>query len=190
MPTPLKPRPAPHGARTLGALALLCLALSGCGKPMAVHDFAGTQPVFDPLKFWAGHHRSWGVLEDSGGAPEETVVTDCVGAPQPDGTLRMTQTLTMGDGTVQHRNWRLWREASGHYAATANDMVGEAQGEAAGRVFHWAWVLALSPGNPLKNVTMDQWMYLYPGGTMMNRTTVRKLGLVVAQVSERFEAVP
>jgi hypothetical protein len=65
-------------------------------------------------------------------------------------------------------------------------MVGEAHGVAAGRVFHWSWVLALSPGNPLKNVVMDQWMYLYGGGTMMNRTTISKLGIIAAEVSEQF----
>ena len=69
-------------------------------------------------------------------------------------------------------------------------MVGEAQGVAAGRVFHWSWVLALSPGNPLKNITMDQWMYLYDTGAMMNHTTIRKLGVTVAQVSEMFQPLP
>ena len=69
-------------------------------------------------------------------------------------------------------------------------MVGEAHGVAAGRAFHWTWTLALSPGNPLKNVTMDQWMYLMEGGAMMNHTTIRKLGVTVAQVSEVFQGVP
>jgi hypothetical protein len=156
---------------------------------MRVAQFAGTRPAFDPLTFWAGHHRSWGVLENRGGAPMDTVVTDCVGTPLPDGSLRMAQTLTLGQGTVTHRDWHLWRTGADTYAATANDMVGQARGSAAGRVFHWTWVLALSPGNPLKNVTMDQWMYLYADGSMMNRTTIRKLGLTAAQVSERFEAV-
>jgi hypothetical protein len=169
---------------------VLALTLAACGKPMQVSQFAGTTPSFDPLKFWSGHHRSWGVLEDRGGAPTDTVMTDCVGTASPDGSLKMAQTLTLGDGTATRRDWRLWRTAPGAYAATANDMVGEAHGLSAGRVFHWTWVLALSPGKPLKNVTMDQWMYLYPDGTMMNHTTIRKLGVAVAQVLERFEKLP
>jgi hypothetical protein len=102
----------------------------------------------------------------------------------------MVQTLTQGDGTVQHRDWHLRRTAPGAFTATANDMVGEAHGTAAGRVFHWNWVLALSPGNSLKNVTMDQWMYLMDGGTMMNRTTISKLGVILAEVSEEFQSIP
>jgi hypothetical protein len=48
----------------------------------------------------------------------------------------------------------------------------------------------MSPGDPLKNVTMSQWMYLMPDGTMMNRTVVSKLGITAAEVSEQFSRVP
>ncbi len=168
---------------------LAALLLSSCGH-VPVSHFAGTSPPFDAIAFWTGHHRSWGVLENRGGAPTDTVITDCVGTQQPDGSLRMAQTLTLGDGSVQHRDWRLRRTGQGAFAATANDMVGEAHGQAAGRAFHWSWVLALSPGNPLKNVEMDQWMYLMEGGAMMNHTTIRKLGATVAQVSEVFQPAP
>jgi len=68
-------------------------------------------------------------------------------------------------------------------------MIGAARGEAYGNVFHWSFRLALSPGNPLGNVRMTQWMYLQPDGrTMVNHTTIRKLGIVVAQVTEQFRS--
>jgi hypothetical protein len=169
---------------------LLALTLAACSKPLPIDHFAATTPEFDAIAVWSGHHRSWGVLENRAGAPTDTVVTDCTGTLNPDGSLRMAQTLTLGDGTITHRDWHLWRTGPHSFAATANDMVGEAHGTASGRVFHWSWVLALSPGNPLKNVLMDQWMYLYPGGTMMNRTTISKLGVILAEVSEQFASAP
>ncbi len=170
---------------------MVCLlALSACGAPLPVKHFAGTTPAFDAVSFWTGHHRSWGVIENRGGAPTDTVVTDCVGTPEGDGGLHMVQTLALGDGTTQHRDWHLRRTGPGAFTATANDMVGEAHGLAAGRVFHWTWVLALSPGDALKNVEMDQWMYLEAGGAMLNHTTIRKLGITVAQVSEEFQVMP
>ncbi len=174
----------------IAPLLLLPLCLAACDKPLPVAHFAGTAPTFDAVTFWTGHHRSWGVLEDRAGAPTDTVVTDCVGTLQPDGVLHMVQTLTLGDGSVQHRDWHLRRTGPGSFTATANDMVGEAHGEAAGRVFHWSWVLALQPGNALKNVTMSQWMYLEDGGSMLNHTTITKLGVVAAQVSEQFQSLP
>jgi hypothetical protein len=176
---------------TLRALSVICvaLALTGCGKPKHA-DFRRTRPPFDPVAFWTGHVQSWGVIEDRDGAPTETIETDCTGeAEGPDG-LHLRQTLTESDGTVRHRDWHLRRTAPNSYIATANDMVGTAQGVAAGRSFHWDWSWASSPGNPLKTVTMHQWMYLMPDGSMLNRTTITKLGFTVAQVTERFARVP
>ena len=164
---------------------LLAGLLAGCGKPLPVQHFAGTHPDFDPIAFWTGHHTSWGVVENRAGAPADTVVTDCTGTPDAGG-LHMVQTITLGDGTVQHRDWHLRRDGQ-TYIATANDMVGEAHGTAAGRVFHWRFVIATKPGNPLFNVTFDQWMYLMENGSMMNRTTIRKIDVILAEVSEVFE---
>ena len=167
-----------------------CAALAGCGKPMKVGAFAGTAPAFDPLIYWTGHTHSWGVVEDRSGGPSEMVMTDCVGEAEGKDGLHMRQTLTEGDGTVTHRDWHLRRLSPGHFSATANDMAGSADGRAAGRVFHWQWVWARKPNHPLFNVTMSQWMYAMPDGTMMNRTTVSKLGVIVAEVSEQFSRVP
>jgi hypothetical protein len=98
----------------------------------------------------------------------------------------MTQTLVVGTDPPTTRRWHMRRTAPGTFEATANDMVGTATGEAAGRAFHWQWTLALSPGNSLKDVTMDQWWYLQPDGSLLNRTTVRKLGFIAAEVTEHF----
>ncbi len=152
---------------------------------MTVQSFHGTTPVFDPVAFWTGHTRSWGVVEDRSGVPTETIETDCVGTAEAGG-VHLVQTLTEGDGTVRHRDWHLRRAGPGRFTATANDMIGTAAGQAAGRVFHWDWAWATSPGDPLKDVTMHQWMYLMPDGTMMNRTVITKLGITIAQVSEQF----
>jgi len=176
-------------SRFIPAVAL-CAALAGCGKPMTVARFAGTAPAFDPLVYWTGHTHSWGVVENRSGAPSEIVQTDCVGEAEGADGLHMRQTLTEGDGTVTHRDWHLRRVSPGHFTATANDMVGTAEGVAAGRVFHWTWVWATRPGNALFNVTMSQWMYAMADGTMMNRTTVSKLGVILAEISEQFRHAP
>jgi hypothetical protein len=171
-------------------LITFCAALAGCTRPMPLAAFRDTAPAFDPLVFWTGHTHSWGVVETPGGAPQEIVQTDCLGTLEGPDTLHMQQTLTESDGTVSHRDWHLRRVSPGHFEATANDMNGTAHGEAAGRVFHWDWVWAIRPGSSWKTVTMHQWMYLMPDGTMMNRTIITKLGFTVAEVSEQFSRVP
>ncbi|MGA9866460.1 MAG: DUF3833 family protein [Acetobacteraceae bacterium] len=172
--------------RRLAPLVLLA-ALCGCAPPLPVSAFAGTGPEFDPIRFFTGHTVSWGVMENRGGAPTGRVRTDCLGeADGPDG-LHMVQHLAFSDGKTQTRDWHMRRTAPHRFEGTANDMVGTAVGEAAGPVFHWRWILVGSPGNPLLNVTLDQWMYLMPDGAMVNRTTVSKLGVILTEVTEQFE---
>jgi hypothetical protein len=165
------------------------MGLLGCSDPLPVGSFRSTAPAIDPIQFFTGHVASWGVLENRSGEPTRIVTTDCTGEAG-DGTLRMTQRLTIGQDAPATRTWQMRRAGPGRYEATANDMVGVARGEAAGRAFHWTWTLAASPGNSLKNVAMDQWWYLLDDGSMLNRTTIRKFGVILAEVSERFARVP
>lgn len=165
----------------------LCAAflMTGCAT-MQVIDFAGQQPHFDPTQFFSGRTESHGVMENRGGAPTRRVTTKTWGHWE-DATLHLEQDLVFSDGQRQHRSWRIRKVDAHRYEATANDMVGTATGTAYGNVFHWTFILALSPGDPLGNVQMSQWMYLQPDGrTMVNHTTIRKFGFVVAQVTEQF----
>jgi hypothetical protein len=176
-------------ARAVVALTALALVLSGCHSEVPVAAFANA-PAFDPVQFFTGHTHSWGVEEDRSGAPKGAVTTDCVGTATGSDGLHIVQHLTLPDGTQQTRDWHLQRVAPDRYEGTANDMVGTATGEVHGRSFHWIWTLTTSPGNPLLNVTMDQWMYLMDDGAMVNRTTIRKFGIIVAEVTEQFDRMP
>jgi hypothetical protein len=159
--------------------------LVGC-TTMKISEFQRGQPEFQPTVFFTGKTSSLGVMETRGGAPKKLVRTKTRG--QWEGkTLRLEQDLVMGSSKPQRRSWRIRKVDAHHYEATANDVVGVAHGEAYGNVFHWSFTLALSPGNPLANVTMSQWMYLQPDGkTMVNHSTIQKFGIVVAQVTEQF----
>ncbi len=154
---------------------------------MRVAEFQDGRPVLNPAEFFTGHASSSGVMENRGGAPVKRVTTTTTGHWEG-ATLHLEQDIVVGDAKPQHRSWRIRRLDAHHFAATANDMVGTASGEAYGNVFHWSFTLALSPGNPLANVQMSQWMYLQPGGrTLVNHSTIRKFGVVVAQVTEQFQ---
>jgi hypothetical protein len=157
---------------------------------MTPADFAGGKPLFEPEKFFAGHIHSWGVMENRSGAPTSRFTTDIVGHRDGD-SLVIEQHFAFDDGRRQDRTWHLRRLDAEHYAATANDVVGTATGTADGNAFRWEYTLALSPGNPLENVDMTQWMYgVDDGSRMMNRVTVKKLGIIVAEVTEFFVHEP
>jgi hypothetical protein len=171
------------------AVAGTVALLSACSPPLPIHRFADTTPAFDPITFFTGHEKSWGVLENRGGAPTGIVATDCFGTAEGADGLHMVQHVFV-DGKDTLRDWHMRRTGRKTFEATANDMVGTAHGEAQGRVFHWTWVLATKPGSSLRNVLMDQWMYYQNDGSMVNRTTISKLGIIVAEVTEQFERAP
>lgn len=168
-------------------ILILCAALisAGCAN-MKPSDFKEGRPLFDPIEFFSGRTASSGVLETPRGAPMQRVTTKTSGRRQDD-VLYLEQDLHFGDGKRQSRSWRIRRLDAHRYEGTANDIIGVASGEAYGNVFHWSFTLASSPGNSLMNVRMSQWMYLQPGGrTLINHSTIRKAGFVVAQVTEQF----
>jgi hypothetical protein len=141
---------------------------------------------FDPMKFFTGHTRSSGVLESRGGKPTKQVRTETWGRVVG-GELRMEQDLFIGNQPRQHRSWRMRRTGANRFEATANDMVGTARGEVRGKHFTWSFSLALKPGNPLSHVQMTQHMYLQPDGrTVINRSMIRKFGILVGAVTEQF----
>jgi hypothetical protein len=182
---------SPRTEDTIVRLSLLGLSLAamltaGCTRDPDMPVSTGSSPAFDPVTFFDGHTRSWGVIESRFGVPTARIVTDGHGQREGTERLRMVQHLSFQDGTTQERDWTLWRSGPDQFKATANDMVGTAEGEANGQVFHWQWVLARSPGNPLMNVTMQQWMYRMEDGSVTVRTTVTKFGFIVAEVTEQF----
>lgn len=164
-------------------LLLLAAAMSGCAGP-GVNQFASVKPGFHPEQFFAGRAVAWGVLEDGSGDPTKRFTSVDVGTLAGD-TVTIAQTISYSDGTSQSRSWKLRRVDDSHYEGTADDIVGVAQGEAAGNALHLEYDLALSPTNPLTHVHLNQWLYLQDGGdSMISRTTISKLGIVVARSAE------
>ena len=167
----------------------LLLALAGCGA-RAPADFANETPRFEPEKFFEGHVVSWGVIENRDGDPSERFTADIAGRRDGE-ALVIEQHFAFDDGRRQTRVWRLRRLDEHRYEATANDVVGVAAGEAYGNAFRWEYTLATEPGNALRDVHMKQWMYAQgDGAAMINRVTVTKLGIVVAEVTEFFRRAP
>jgi hypothetical protein len=173
------------------SLLVGALALAGCSAPLPIAHFAGTRPALHPDRWFVGHTHSWGVFENARGDPTGTFTTEDIGTRTTDGTLVLAQTIQQSDGTVLHRTWRLKRVGAHRYTATAGPVVGIGRGEAYGRVFHWTYILRLPPGDWLHTVRFNHWMYLSDDGThLLNRFTVRKLGIVVARASEVFAHDP
>ena len=176
----------PHSRSLVSAALIACSLLAAGCHTMKPESFAGAEPRFEPDKFFEGPTRSWGVIESRSGRPKSRFRTEMMGRREGK-DLVITQDFTFEDGHKQQRVWRIRRIDGHRYEATANDVVGVSHGLAYGNTFHWEYTLALRPGNPLANVRFKLWMYLQADGeTMINRVTISKLGVIVAQTTEHF----
>lgn len=162
--------------------------LASCGSMKPV-DFRKTGPRFDLLTFYTGHTRSTGIIESRSGKPMKRVATETWGR-MIDGTLQMTQDITLDENNPERRVWTIRRLDEHHYEGRTPSVIGTARGVAYGSALRFDYVLQLKPGNPLSRVRMTHWMILQPDGhTMLNRVTVRKAGVSIAQISEVFQQV-
>lgn len=153
---------------------------------MAPADFATNSPAFDPLAFFDGRTHSWAVIENRRGDPTSQFRADLHGRRDGD-TLVIEQNFTFAGGRRQTRTWRIRRLDAHRYEATANDVVGVSRGEAWGNAFRWRYTTEGKRAWFVDDLDYSLWMYLMEDGrTLINRVTISKFGVVVAQTTEQF----
>jgi hypothetical protein len=169
-------------------LATAVLALAGCAGPR-IDDFAGEKPVLDLREYFNGTLDAYGLFTDRSGKVVKrfTVVMRCTWTGD-NGVL--DEDFLYSDGTRQKRIWRLKKLPDGRYTGTADDVVGEAQGQARGNAFNWVYTLALPVDGTVWNVTFDDWMYLMSDRVMLNKAVMSKWGVRLGEVTLSFVKRP
>lgn len=170
-------------ARTLLA-PLAAFLIAGCAG-ITPAQYAAEKPVLDLATYFNGTIDGWGMFQKRSGEVVKRfhVVID---ARWTGDTGVLDENFTWSDGTSSRRVWTLKRLADGRYLGTADDVVGTAQGEAAGNALRWKYVLALPVDGKTWHVDMDDWMYLINERVMLNRTAMSKWGFHVGDVTLSF----
>ena len=167
-------------------LALLAgtAVLTGCASPQ-VTDYAQERPQLELDRYFNGRILAHGIFQQRGGEVVRrfTVVMDCLWEGHQ-GVL--DEAFTYSEGSTQRRIWRLTKHADGRYTGTADDVVGEAQGQTAGNAFRWNYTLRLPVDGKEYEVQFDDWMFLVDDRVMLNRATMRKFGLTLGEVLLSF----
>jgi hypothetical protein len=171
-------------AAMLAAAALL----AGCAAP-EVTEYAREQPVLDMRAYFNGRVDGWGLFTDRSGKVVKrfTVAMDCRWNGD-EGVL--DEDFTYSDGTKQRRIWRVRKLADGRYVGRADDVVGEASGQASGNTLRWNYTLALPVQDRTWHVQMDDWMHLVDSEVLLNRTAMSKFGVHLGDVTLSFRRRP
>lgn len=164
--------------------------LAGC-TAMKIEDFRGAQPRLVLEDYFLGETHAWGFFEDRFGTLRRQFRVSIQGRMEGE-SLILDERFVYADGERDRRVWRIEPLGEGRYRGEADDILGVAQGQTAGNALNWRYRMDLPVGDSSWRVTFNDWMWLQPGGVLVNRATVSKwgveLGRVVLFFSKQAEA--
>lgn len=169
--------------RLLFAAACSALLL-GCASPQPT-DYAAEKPVLDLKQYFNGELVAHGIFTDRSGKVARRFVVKMTGTWQGNqGTL--DERFTYSDGKTERRVWRLTDEGGGRWSGRADDVVGVAEGRAAGNALNWRYTLKLPVDDKVYEVQFDDWMYLVDEKVMLNKAVMSKFGITLGEVTLSF----
>ena len=154
----------------------MLLFLSACGANMNVQEFRTGQPTLVLEEYFIGNTKAVGLFEDRFGKVRNQFTVDIDGSW--DGTtLTLKEDFLYSDGTTEFRQWDIKKTNTYTYTGTTEQIIGTATGVVSGNAFNWKYKFKLKVGDDVWNVKFDDWMFLQPDGTLLNKATVYRWGL-------------
>jgi hypothetical protein len=165
-------------------IAAAVLLLGACAGPN-VADYADQKPVLDLKTYFNGELEAHGIFTDRSGRVQRRFVVTMTGTwAGNQGTL--DERFAYSDGTTERRVWRLTDEGNGRWTGRADDVVGVAEGSAAGNALNWRYTLKLPVDGSVYEVQFDDWMYLMDERVMLNKAVMSKFGIQLGEVTLAF----
>ena len=170
--------------RRLALLISAAAALTGCAGPQPA-DYAAQKPLLDLKTYFNGELVAHGIFTDRQGKVARRFTVQMTGTWQgKEGVL--DERFTYSDGSTERRVWRLTDEGGGRWSGRADDVLGVAQGVAAGNALNWRYTLKLPVDGKVYEVQFDDWMYLMDERVMLNKAAMSKFGIHLGEVTLSF----
>jgi Protein of unknown function (DUF3833) len=169
----------------VGILVVSAAVLGGCASAPTPADYAAEKPVLDLKTYFNGPMVAHGIFTDRAGKVVRRFTVQMTGSWNGNqGTL--DERFTYSDGKTERRVWRLTDEGNGRWTGRADDVVGVAQGQAAGNALNWRYTLSLPVDGKVYEVQFDDWMYLMDDKVMLNKAVMSKFGFFLGEVTLSF----
>ena len=137
---------------------------------------------FDPFAYFPGCTHAWGIVQGRRGHVVRRFEVTIAGRTDGD-TLIVDETFLYADGERQVRTWRIMRAERGRLCGTADDMIGVAEGTLTGNSMYWRYDMQIEVGGRRYRVNFDDRMWQLDANVLVNRSTIRKFGIRVADVT-------
>jgi len=168
---------------TFICLLITAISLAGCSTSIDGQRYVGQQPDFDLFDFFQGDIKAWGIVQDRSGNLVQRFDVDIIGRLENDRLILDEKFhFHIGDGPTE-RIWNVERLSEDSYQGTASDIVGTASGTAYGNAIQWNYEMDLPVGDRHYRVTFDDWIWAFDSERILNRSYIKKFGLVMAEVT-------
>jgi len=172
--------------RRLALLGASAWLLAGCASSPVPSDYARETPVLDLKTYFNGPLLAHGIFTDRGGKVQRRFTVKLMGRWNGD-TGVLEEDFDYSDGKKERRVWTIKSLGNGAYTGTAADVLGTAQGQAAGNALRWSYTLKLPVDDKVYEVDFDDWMYLVDNKVMLNKAQMSKFGFRLGEVTLSFQ---
>ena len=164
-------------AGSAGAAAVFAASVAGCASAPTPADYAAEKPLLDLKTYFNGELVAHGIFTDRAGKVVRRFVVQMTGTWNGNEGV-LDERFTYSDGKLERRVWRLKDEGGGRWSGRADDVVGVAEGRAAGNALNWRYTLSLPVDGKVYEVQFDDWM--------LNKAVMSKFGFRLGEVTLSF----
>jgi len=148
-------------------------------------DFKDQKPRLIIEDYLSGNVKAWGILQNRFGKVTRQFSAELNG--KWDGKkLILDEKFNWSDGEVQERQWQITKISEHHYEGTADDVVGTAKGYSYGSAFKFEYDLLVDVKSKEMKITFDDWIFKQDDKVAINRATMTKFGIKVAELTVFF----
>ena len=164
---------------------ILILLLNSCSE-MKPEDYKNTKPIIKIEEYFQGNVKAWGILQGRSGEVKRQFVADMKG--EFDGqNLILDETFIWNDGEKQERRWTIKKVGDNKYEGTAPDVAGVAKGVSFGSAFKFEYKLLVPYKDKKIKIRFDDWIFKQDEKVAINRATMTKFGIKVAELTVLFQ---
>ena len=166
-------------------ISLFLITNCSNNSSMKPEDFKGKKPRLIIEEYLSGNVKAWGVLQNRSGKVTRQFSADLNG--QWDGKqLILDEKFNWDDGEIQNRQWQITKIDENNYEGIAGDVVGKAKGYSYGPAFKFEYVLLVPVKGKEMKITFDDWIFKQDDRVAINRATMTKFGIKVAELTVVF----
>lgn len=165
---------------TTGALLAI---ISACSISIDGETYESQSPQFVLENFFNGNVKAWGIVQNRSGQIVQRFEVNIDGSVD-NGVVTLDETFIYGVGQgPEKRVWTITKNENGTYTGNADDIAGDATGITHGNAFNFAYEMDLEVDGSTYRVNFDDWFWAMDDNNMMNRSYIKKFGVVMAEVT-------